>query len=131
LTSRKSAQKAARVAQRKAERNIPIRSSVKTYITKARKLILASDLDAAPEAVKQAAIALDKAAQKGVLHPNNAARRKSRLMKSLNAALAASPKKLAARPKKKVKQEEEPVESVESAEAIEKPKRVRKKKAPE
>ena len=131
MTSRKSAQKAARVAQRKAERNIPIRSSVKTYITKARKLILASDLDAAPEAVKQAAIALDKAAQKGVLHPNNAARRKSRLMKSLNAALAASPKKLAARPKKKVKQEEEPVESVESAEAIEKPKRVRKKKAPE
>jgi len=131
LTSKKSAQKAARVAQRKAERNIPIRSSVKTYITKARKLILASDLDAAPEAVKQAAIALDKAAQKGVLHPNNAARRKSRLMKSLNAALAASPKKLAARPKKKVKQEEEPVESVESAEAIEKPKRVRKKKAPE
>lgn len=131
MTSRKSAQKAARVAQRKAERNIPIRSSVKTYITKARKLILASDLDAAPEAVKQAAIALDKAAQKGVLHPNNAARRKSRLMKSLNAALAASPKKLATRPKKQVKKEEKPIESVESVEAIEKPKRVRKKKAPE
>ena len=134
MTSKKSAQKAARVAQRKAERNIPIRSSVKTYITKARKLILANDLDAAPEAVKQAAIALDKAAQKGVLHPNNAARRKSRLMKRLNAALAARPKKLAARPKKQVKREEKPVESVESVEAveaIEKPKRVRKKKAPE
>lgn len=131
MTSKKSAQKAARVAQRKAERNIPIRSSVKTYITKARKLILASDLDAAPEAVKQAAIALDKAAQKGVLHPNNAARRKSRLMKSLNAALAARQEKLAARPKKQVKKEEKPIESVESVEAIEKPKRVRKKKAPE
>ncbi|MBE9501752.1 MAG: 30S ribosomal protein S20 [Dehalococcoidia bacterium] len=131
MTSKKSAQKAERVAQRKAERNIPIRSSVKTYITKARKLILANDLDAAPEAVKQAAIVLDKAAQKGVLHPNNAARRKSRLMKSLNAALAASPKKLAARPKKQVKKEEKPIESVESVEAIEKPKRVRKKKAPE
>jgi len=90
LASKKSAEKAARVAQRKAERNKPIRSSVKTYITKARRLILANDLDAAQEAVKQAAIALDKAAQKGVLHPNNAARRKSRLMKRLNAALAAS-----------------------------------------
>jgi len=90
LTSKKSAQKAARVAQRKAERNTPIRSSVKTYITKARKLLLANDLDAAQVAVKQAVIALDKAAQKGVLHPNNAARRKSRLMKRLNAALAAS-----------------------------------------
>ncbi len=90
MTSKKSAQKAARVAQRKAERNKPIRSSVRTYITKARRLILANDLDAAQEAVKQAVIALDKAAKKGVLHPNNAARRKSRLMKRLNAALAAS-----------------------------------------
>ena len=90
MTSKNSAEKAARVAQRKAERNKPIRSSVKTHITKARRLILANDFDAAQEAVKQAVIALDKAAQKGVLHPNNASRRKSRLMKRLNAALAAS-----------------------------------------
>jgi len=78
--------------QQKAQRNKPIRSSVKTTITKARKLILQNDLDAAQEAVKQAAVALDKAVQKGVLHPNNAARRKSRLMKQLNQALAASTK---------------------------------------
>ena len=90
MTSKKSAQKAARVAQRKAERNRPIRTSVKTYVTKARRLILEDDLDAAQEAVKQAITALDKAAQKGVIHPNNAARRKSRLMKRLNAALAES-----------------------------------------
>jgi len=90
LTSKKSAQKAARVAQRKAERNRPIRSSVKTYVTKARRLILENDLDAAQEVVKQAMTVLDKAAQKGVIHPNNAARRKSRLMKRLNAALAES-----------------------------------------
>ena len=90
MTSKKSAQKAARVAQRKAERNRPIRSSVKTYVTKARRLILENDLDAAQEVVKQAITVLDKAAQKGVIHPNNAARRKSRLMKRLNAALAES-----------------------------------------
>jgi len=92
LTSKKSAQKAARAAQRKAQRNKPIRSSAKTAITKARKLILQKDLDAAQQAVKEATRALDKAAQKGVLHPNNAARRKSRLMKQLNEALAASTK---------------------------------------
>ncbi len=92
MTSKKLAQKAAHVAQRKAERNKPIRSSVKTAITKARKLILQKDLDAAQQAVKEAALALDKAAQKGVLHPNNAARRKSRLMKQLNEALTASTK---------------------------------------
>jgi small subunit ribosomal protein S20 len=92
LASKDSAQKAARVAQRKAERNKSVRSSVKTAITKARKLILQNDLDAAQQAVKEAARALDKAAQKGVVHPNNAARRKSRLMKQLNNALATSTK---------------------------------------
>ncbi len=90
MTSKKSAQKAARVAQRKAVRNKPVRSSVKTYITKARRLILQNDLDAAQEAVKQATMVLDRAAQKGVIHRNNAARRKSRLMKSLNSALSES-----------------------------------------
>jgi len=93
LTSKKSAQKSAKIMQQKAQRNKPIRSSVKTTITKARKLILQKDLDAAQEAVKQAAVALDKAVQKGMLHPNNAARRKSRLMKQLNQALAASTKR--------------------------------------
>jgi len=93
LTSKKSAQKSAKIMQQKAQRNKPIRSSVKTTITKARKLILQKDLDAAQEAVKQAAVTLDKAVQKGVLHPNNAARRKSRLMKQLNQALAASTKR--------------------------------------
>lgn len=93
MTSKKSAQKSAKIMQQKAQRTKPIRSSVKTTITKARKLILQKDLDAAQEAVKQAAVALDKAVQKGVLHPNNAARRKSRLMKQLNQALAASTKR--------------------------------------
>ncbi|MCK5654577.1 MAG: 30S ribosomal protein S20 [Dehalococcoidia bacterium] len=93
MTSKKSAQKSAKIMQQKAQRNKPIRSSVKTTITKARKLILQKDLDAAQEAVKQAAVTLDRAVQKGVLHPNNAARRKSRLMKQLNQALAASTKR--------------------------------------
>lgn len=90
MTSKSSAQKAARVAQRKAERNKSIRSSVKTAVTKARKLILQNDLDAAQQAVKEATQALDKAAQKGAIHPNNTARRKSRLMKQLNEALAST-----------------------------------------
>jgi small subunit ribosomal protein S20 len=82
--------KAHRVAEKQAQRNKPINSSVKTAITKARKLILQKDFDAAQEAVKKASVALDKAAQKGVIHRKNAARRKSRLVKQLNDALAAS-----------------------------------------
>jgi len=65
LTNKISAQKSAKVAERNAQRNKPVRSSVKTAVTKARKLILQNDLDAAQVAVKDAAQALDKAAQKG------------------------------------------------------------------
>ena len=43
-------------------------------------------IDTATAAAHDAAVALDKAAQKGVIHPNNAARRKSRIMKQLYAA---------------------------------------------
>ena len=48
--------------------------------------MLANDLEAAEAAVKDAVVALDGAAQKGALHPNNAARRKSRIMKQLHQA---------------------------------------------
>ena len=90
MPSKQSAQRSARAKDRRAERNKPIRSAVKTYVTRARKLIEGDDLDAAQQAVKQATQALDRAAQKGTIHPNNAARRKSRLMKKLNGALAAT-----------------------------------------
>ena len=86
----KSAKKMVRVSQRKRDYNKPIRSRAKTYVKKAEQLISSNELELAVEAVKQAKSALDKAAQKGVIHPNNAARHKSRLMKKLNAAQAAS-----------------------------------------
>ncbi len=79
-------EKSARVAERKRHRNTPVRSVAKTYIGKAQRLIAAQDLSSAEEEVIRAVAALDKAAKKGVIHPNNAARRKSRLMKKLNAA---------------------------------------------
>jgi small subunit ribosomal protein S20 len=53
----------------------------------ARYLLEAKDLNAAAEAVGQAISALDKAAEKGVIHRNNAARRKARLMRALNQAM--------------------------------------------
>lgn len=42
-------------------------------------------MEEARQATRNAIIALDKAAEKGVIHKNNAARRKSRLMKRMNA----------------------------------------------
>ena len=86
----KSAQKEMRVAERRRMRNKSVRSQGKTNITKAEKLIFAGALDSAWEAVVTAISSLDKAAKKGVIHANNAARRKSRLMKKLNRAEALS-----------------------------------------
>jgi small subunit ribosomal protein S20 len=80
----KSAQKAARASARRQERGRSIRSQVKTYIDTAEKLIAEGEVKAAQSAVATAVSALDKAAVKKVLHANNAARRKSRLLKKLN-----------------------------------------------
>ena len=89
MANTKSAKKAVRVQATRAKRNRPIRSTVKTAVTKARKLTQEKDVEAAKAAVRDAGIILDKAAQKGIIHPNNAARRKSRLAKQLNSALGA------------------------------------------
>lgn len=86
----KSAQKQVRVTERKRLRNKSITSLCKTNITKAERLIFSGELEPAREAVAVAIVSLDKAAEKGVIHPNNAARRKSRLMKKLNEAQAAA-----------------------------------------
>ena len=86
----KSAQKQVRVSERRRLRNKSVRSAVKTNITKAERLIFSGELEAAREAVVGAVSSLDKAAEKGILQRNNAARRKSRLMKKLNQALALS-----------------------------------------
>ena len=86
----KSAQKQVRVTERKRLQNRSITSLCKTNITRAERLIFSGELEAAQEAVAVAIASLDKAAEKGVIHPNNAARRKSRLMKKLNEAQAAA-----------------------------------------
>jgi len=79
-----------RVAERRRLRNKSIRSLCKTNISKAERLIFSGELETAQKAVIAAISSLDKAAEKGVIHPNNAARRKSRLMMKLNQAQASS-----------------------------------------
>lgn len=95
----KSAQKRVRVTERKRLRNKPVRTTCKTNITKAERLIYMGDVNAAQEAVAVAITSLDKAAEKGIIHPNNAARRKSRLMKKFNQLQAQAPAPAATKPK--------------------------------
>jgi len=82
----KSAKKRVRVSEKQRMRNKSIRTMCKTNITKAEKLIFSGSTEEADAAVTEAISSLDRAAEKGVLHNNNAARRKARLMKKLNQA---------------------------------------------
>ena len=71
--------------EKKRLRNRVYRGSTRRYIAKARTALETGELATAEAKVNEAIKALDKAAQKGVLHKNNAARRKGRLMKKLSA----------------------------------------------
>ena len=84
-----SAQQRVRNSARKAIKNRLHRSRTRTYIKSARELIAEKEITTAAEQVQKAIGALDRAAGQGVIHPNTAARRKSRLMKALHKAEAA------------------------------------------
>lgn len=84
MANSKSAEKRARVAERRRVRNRVYRSASRTMVRRAEELIEAAEREAASGAVLKAQAMLDRAASKGVIHPNNAARRKSRLMAKYN-----------------------------------------------
>ncbi len=88
LAHARSAIKRHRQSLRRRERNQARRTAARSAVRKARELIAAGSRDEAAAAVRDAASILDRAARKGTLHPNNAARRKSRLMRQLNTAIA-------------------------------------------
>lgn len=85
----KSAEKRHRQSQKRTINNRVVRGSARTATKKARQALDSSSPES-PEAVVAAMSALDRAATKGVIHKNNAARRKSRLMKALNKLQAAA-----------------------------------------
>jgi small subunit ribosomal protein S20 len=87
MPNTKSAEKRLRQERKRRLYNRSVKSSVRTAIKKAR-LAIHSGAEA-DGAVRSAISTLDRAVKKGVLHPNNAARRKSRLMKLFNTAKAA------------------------------------------
>ena len=76
--------KSTRASENRRKRKAPILTQTRNYVKKARTLIKDGNIDDAKKAVIDAEKILDKAAQKGVVHKGNAARRKSRLAKQLN-----------------------------------------------
>jgi small subunit ribosomal protein S20 len=81
----KSAEKRVKTQAARAMRNKAVKTNLKTTLKKADAALVKYD-DSTPETVKIAVKKLDQAVAKGILHKNNAARKKSKLVKQLNAA---------------------------------------------
>ncbi len=88
MANNKSARKRIRTAEQKRVRNRPYRTAARTSVKKAEIAIRAGDQTVAATAVGDAISMLDRVAGKGIIHRNNAARRKSRLMAKFNALSA-------------------------------------------
>lgn len=78
-----SAIKRNRQNEKRRLRNRIVHGKARTQVKKAKEAIQTGDREAAIANVKEAVKSLDRAASKGVIHKNNAARRKSRLFKQL------------------------------------------------
>ncbi len=96
----KSQIKRNRQNEKRRIKNRNFRGAARTAITAARTAFAENDPNT-KEAVIKAISTLDKAAEKGVVHPNNASRRKGRLMKRLAAFIANPPAEVAETKKKK------------------------------
>ena len=86
MANTRSAKKRIRQNEKRRERNRPVRTRARTQVRLARTALEAGKPELAAAAVKEAIQQLDRAADAGVIHRKNAARRKSRLMKRLASA---------------------------------------------
>ena len=73
--------------ERRRQRNVAVRSELKTRVKNAQKAVTSGEDDAAAK-LTAAQRRIDKAGAKGVIHKNEAARRTSRLMKAANRSAA-------------------------------------------
>ena len=92
----KSAKKRHRQSLERRAKNRSIKSAVKTQVRKVRQAVAAGDVTTAETELRLAARKLDKAGAKRVIHPNAAARTKSRLAHLIRAAKSGGAAKTAA-----------------------------------
>lgn len=82
----KSALKRIRQNERNRQRNVAVKSRMKTYIKQALHAIEANSVEVTPTVVATAISEIDRAASKGVIHPNSAARKKSMIQRRVAAS---------------------------------------------
>jgi len=81
----KSAIKRVKTSEARNAHNATVKSSMRTAVKKVEAAIVTNDAAAAKNTFAEAARKLDKAAAKGLIHKNAAARKKARLTKKMNA----------------------------------------------
>lgn len=79
----KSAEKRVQVTAIKRARNASAKSAIKTYIRKYESAVAAGETETATSLFRKVTSLIDRAAGKGIIHKNTAARRKSRLAAKL------------------------------------------------
>ena len=84
----KSALKRVRQNEKRRVKNKSQRSALRTQLRKTATTIGSKNTELAPGELKKSIRALDRAASKGLIHPNQAARRKSRLVKKVKSLSA-------------------------------------------
>ncbi len=77
----KSAKKRIRTNEENRQRNISVKSRMKTYVKSALEAIDAKDAEKVKSILPEALAEIDRAASKGVIHVNSAARKKSTLQR--------------------------------------------------
>jgi small subunit ribosomal protein S20 len=80
----KSAKKRVRVAKTKEKRNKIAKENLKNAIKQFEEAVENEKLEAAQESLKEAKQVIDKSVNKGIIHENNAARKKSKLDRKFN-----------------------------------------------
>ena len=84
MATHKSALKRQKQDEKRSQRNVHIRSTLKTLIKRVRLAVEAKDIDKAKTTLAEAIPAIDKAKSKGVIHRNTASRKISRLTRRVN-----------------------------------------------
>ena len=84
MAKTKSAEKRIRQSEKRRERNIIVKSQVKTAVKKLLLAVESRNLEKSKVSLEKAISVIDKAAAKGVIHKNTASRKISRLTKKVN-----------------------------------------------
>jgi small subunit ribosomal protein S20 len=90
MANTKSSKKDLRRTVKRRARNLGTRSALKTFVKKVKVAAATGEVATTQAALVSAVSALDKASQRGIIHKNQAARRKSRIAKAANKAIKAA-----------------------------------------